>query len=135
MVTTLKSCAKTFYPRTHRKETSYAGFSFGALSKVFKRVIRKIGQDLSTPDFRVTLYPQTKAKETRPGSAYNFKINVETPDGVSEEATRQINKKDWQKMIIEKMCEYYPDAREVEGGVYIPEIRATISVPDTIFLE
>lgn len=100
----------------------------------FKRVIRKIGPDLSTPDFRVTLYPQTKAKETQPGSKYNFKITVETPDSVSEEeAARRINEKNWQKILIEKLCEYYPDAREVEGGVYIPEVEATISVPDTIF--
>lgn len=100
----------------------------------FKRVVRKIGQDLSKPDFQVTLYPQTKAKETRLSSAYTFKISVDSPDEISEEELeRYISENDWQKMIIEKLCEYYPDASEVEGGVRIPEIGITISVPDTIF--
>lgn len=99
-----------------------------------KQVLRKIGQDLSIPDFQVTLYPLTKSKETRLSSKYAVKINVNAPDSVSEtELKRYISEKDWQKMIIEKMCEHYPDTREVEGGVYIPEIGGEISVPDTIF--
>lgn len=99
----------------------------------FKRVVRKIGQDLSTPDFQVTLYPQTKAKETRLSSKYAVKIDVNAPDKELEEVERYAGEKDWQKSIIEKLCEYYPDASEVAGGVRIPEIGITISVPDTIF--
>ena len=98
-----------------------------------KQAMMQIGQDLSTPGFRVSLYPQTKAKETRPGSAYVVKINVISPDKEQEEVERYVSEKDWQKMIIEKLCEYYPDAREVENGVHIPQIEGTISVPDTIF--
>ena len=98
-----------------------------------KQVLRKIGQDLSTSDFQVTLYPQTKSKETRLGSKYAVKIDVNAPDKELKEVKRYAGEKDWQKMIIEKMYEYYPDAREVEGGVYIPEIGGIISIPDTIF--
>ena len=99
-----------------------------------KRILRKIGQDLSIPDFQVTLYSLTGSSETQLGSRYAFKINVNSPDEISEEELeRYISKNNWQKMIIEKLCEYYPDAREVEGGVRIPEIGGEISVPDTIF--
>ena len=100
----------------------------------FKRILRKIGQELSTPDFKITLYPLTGSSETQLGSRYAFKISVDSPDEISEEELkRHINENDWQKMIIKKLCEHYPDAREVEGGVYIPEIGGEISVPDTIF--
>ncbi|MDE0397688.1 MAG: hypothetical protein OXL96_07800 [Candidatus Poribacteria bacterium] len=98
-----------------------------------KQVLRKIGQDLSTPDFQVTLYSLTGSRETQLGSKYAFKINVISPDKEPEEVERYAAEKDWQKMIIEKMCEYYPDATEVEGGVYIPEIGGIIPIPDTIF--
>ena len=104
-----------------------------------KQVMMRIGQDLSIPDFQIIIHPQTKAKETRPGSAYTFKISLDTPDDVSEEEVeRYIDEKDWQKSIIEKLCEYYPDAKEVENGVHIPDVHTpgigfTISVPDTIF--
>ena len=68
-----------------------------------KQVLRKIGQDLSTPDFQVTLYPLTKSKETRLGSKYAVKIDVNAPDKEPEEIERYAAEKDWQKMIIEKM--------------------------------
>ena len=99
-----------------------------------KRAMRQIGQELSTQDFKVTVYTLTKAKETQPGSVYAFRIRVVTPDDVSEEETeRQINEKDWQKIIIDGLCEHYPDAEEVENGLHIPGIGITISVPDSIF--
>ena len=99
-----------------------------------KRVMMTIGQDLSIPDFQIIIHPKTKAKETHFGSAYTFKISVDSPDEISEdELEHYISENDWQKMIIEKLCEYYPNAREVEGGVHIPEIGGKISVPDTIF--
>ena len=61
-----------------------------------KQATMKIGQDLSTPDFQIAIYALTKAKETKFGSSYAFKISVTTPDDVSEEETvRQINEKNW----------------------------------------
>lgn len=99
-----------------------------------KRSMMKVGQDLSTPDFKVTIYPQTKAKETKPGSSYVCKISVWVSDEVTEEEmTRQIDETDWQKVIIQKLCKYYPEAKEAKNGVYIPSIKATIEIPDTIF--
>ena len=57
-----------------------------------------------------------------------------TPDDVSEEETeRQINEKDWREIIIKKLCEYYSDAREVEKGLHIPRLKATINVSDITF--
>lgn len=57
-----------------------------------------------------------------------------TPDYVPEEETYyQINVKNWQKIIIEKFCEYCPDAKVVENGLHIPSLKATIGVPDIIF--
>ena len=74
-----------------------------------KRAIRQIGQDLSTPDFKVTVYAWTKAKETQPGSAYAFQIKVVTPDEVSEEEVdRRINEKDWQDIMKKRLCEHFP---------------------------
>ena len=100
-----------------------------------KRVMMKIGQELSIPDFQIAIYPLTKSKETQLGSVYAFKITVGTPDYVSEEETiRRINEKNWQKIIIERLCEHYPDAKEVENGIHIPGI-GIISIPDTIFLK
>ena len=98
-----------------------------------KRVLRKIGQELSTPDFTVSLYSLTGSKETQLGSKYEFRINVTSENKDQEELERYISENDWQKMIIEKICEYYPDTTEVEGGVCIPEMGGKISVPDTIF--
>ena len=99
-----------------------------------KRAMMEIGQKLSIPDFQITIFPLTKAKETQPGTEYAFKIRVVTPDDVSEEeTTRQINEKNWQKIIIDGLCEYYPDAREVENGFFIPRLECFIKVPDSIF--
>jgi len=99
-----------------------------------KRVLVKIGKDLSTSDFKITIYALTKEKETQFSSSYAFKIKVETPDDVSEEETeRQIGEKDWQQIITERLCEYYPDARKEEDGLYIPQFRSAIRVPDSIF--
>ncbi|MCY4552998.1 MAG: hypothetical protein OXC79_04945 [Candidatus Poribacteria bacterium] len=61
-------------------------------------------------------------------------VRVVTPDEVSEEEVdRRINETDWQKIIIKKLCEYYPDAKEVENGLHIPRLKATIYVPDITF--
>ena len=94
----------------------------------------RIGQDISTPEFQITIYPLTKGKETKFGSSYAFKIEVVTPDYVSEEDTyRQINEQNWRKIIIEKLCGCYPDAKKVKNGLHIPSLKATIGIPDTIF--
>ena len=98
-----------------------------------KRSMMKIGQDLSIPDFQIIIHSQTRSKETQPGSRYAFKISLDSPDDVSEEEVESyINEKDWQKLIIKKLREYYPGAEAVEDGLKIPGI-GTISVPDTIF--
>lgn len=99
-----------------------------------KQATMKIGQELSTPDFQITIFALTKAKETTFGSSYAFRVRVVTPDEVSEEEVdRRINETDWQKILIKKLCEYYPDAKEVENGLHIPRLKATIYVPDITF--
>ena len=99
-----------------------------------KQATMKIGQELSTPDFKIAIYAQTKAKGTKFGSSYEFKISVRTPDDVSEEETeRQMNEKDWKEIIIKRLCKYYPDAEKVEEGLYIPRLKSVIVIPDSIF--
>ena len=99
-----------------------------------KQATMRIGQELSTPDFQITIFALTKAKETKFGSSYAFRIRVVTPDEVSEEEVdRRIKETDWQKIMIKKLCEYYPDAKEVENGLHIPRLKATIYVPDITF--
>ena len=57
-----------------------------------------------------------------------------TPDYVSEEEkTRQVNEKNWQEMIIQRLLEYYPDGRKEKNGLYVPRFEGKIEVPDTIF--
>ena len=98
-----------------------------------KRALRNIGQGLSTPDFKIAVYTLTKAEETKFGSVYAFQMKISSPDHVSEEEVdRYIDEKDWRKIIAEKLCEYYPDAKEVENGVRIPEIAGTLEIPDAI---
>ena len=101
-----------------------------------KQATMKIGQELSTPDFKIAIYAQTKAKGTKFGSSYEFKISVRTPDDVSEEETeRQMNEKDWQKLIFDKLCKYYPDAKKVKEGLHIPRLKSVIVIPDSIFFQ
>lgn len=100
----------------------------------FKLSMMKVGKDISTPDFQVTFYSQTKSKDTKFGSSYVCKIHVVSSDEVTEEEfIRYIKETNWQKVIIQKLRKYYPGAKEVESGIYIPSIERTIEIPDGIF--
>ena len=97
-----------------------------------KKQIRKIGKDLSTPDFTITLYSFTKESEF--GSSYSFQIKVKSADSVSEEERdRYVSDKDWRNTIIKKLCEYYPDAIDREKYIYIPSLDIIVSVPEITF--
>ena len=99
-----------------------------------KQATMKIGQELSTPDFKITIFALTKAKETKFDSSYAFKISVATPDDVSEEEmVRQINEKNWKEIIIDRLCKYYPDAVKVEEGLHVPRLKSVIVIQDSIF--
>ena len=91
-----------------------------SLDEALKRISEDLlTEGLSTEDFKITFVcPDTKGQ---------FSLQIETPDDMSEEeVSRRFNEAGVLQIVIKKLCEFYPEAKEIDGGLRIPELKRRI---------